>query len=261
MRKVRAKKGLGQHFLADPLIAGQIVDSLSINGSPSVVEIGPGTGVLTELLLEKDIHLKAIDIDGESIRFLKEKFPKYENIMIQGDFLKIAVDQLFKSKFSIIGNFPYNISSQIFFKVLDHKDRVNEIVCMLQREVADRIISPPGNRTYGILSVFLQSFYHMEKITDVPPEVFRPPPKVWSSVVRLKRNEKKELQCDEKLFRSVVKMSFQMRRKTLRNALKGLNLPASITELELLDKRAERLSVSDFEFLTNLIDKATIENS
>ncbi len=260
MRKVKAKKGLGQHFLTDPTVAGQIVDALTMDKNRSVVEIGPGTGVLTELLLNKDIDLRAIDVDGESIRFLKEKYPEFQHLMIQGDFLKIDINLLFNSEFSIIGNFPYNISSQIFFKVLDNRNQINEIVCMLQREVADRIISPPGNRTYGILSVFLQAFYDTEKIIDVPPEVFRPPPKVWSSVIRLKRNEKKDLQCDEKLFRHVVKTGFQMRRKTLRNALKGLNLPASITQLELLDKRAERLSVGDFEFLTNLIANSTIEN-
>jgi len=254
MRKVKAKRALGQHFLLDNNIAGQIVDSLSGTSLP-VLEIGPGTGVLTELLLKKPISLKAVELDRESVQFLKNKFPEHQAKFIQGDFLKTDINSFYTTPFSIIGNFPYNISSQIFFKVLDHKDQVAEVVCMLQREVADRIISPPGNRTCGILSVFLQAYYNMEKITDVPPEVFSPPPKVWSSVIRLRRNEISELDCSEKLFRMVVKMSFQMRRKTLRNALKGLNLPVSITELELLNQRAEQLSVRDFESLVQLIER------
>ena len=256
MRNVKPKKALGQHFLTDANIARQIVDALTAKEKSPVLEIGPGTGILTALLLRKNFNLKAIDVDVDSVHFLRKKYPEFQASMIEGNFLKINIDHLFSTEFSIIGNFPYNISSQIFFKVLDHKDQILEIVCMLQREVANRIISPPGNRTYGILSVFLQSYYDMEKITDVSPDVFSPPPKIWSSVIRLKRNQKIQLQCNEKLFRSVVKMSFQMRRKTLRNALKGLNLPASITGLELLSKRAEQLTVSDFESLTDLIEKS-----
>ena len=256
MRKVRAKKSLGQHFLRDMNIAHQIVEALSADSGLPVLEIGPGTGVLTRILLEKPFQFKAIELDRDSIAYLKQHFPDRQEDFVEGDFLHIELASLYTQPFAIIGNFPYNISSQIFFKVLDHRDQVLEVVCMLQREVADRIISRPGNRTYGILSVLLQAFYDMEKVTDVPPEVFDPPPKVWSSVIRLKRNTTRQLQCDEKLFRKLVKMSFQMRRKTLRNALKGLNLPVSVTELEMLNKRAEQLSVSDYEALTRLVEKA-----
>ena len=254
MRGVKPKKSLGQHFLTDSAVAQQIVDSLTAKANDAVLEIGPGTGVLTSFLFDKNFNFKAIELDRESVSYLQKTYPEDTQSVIHGDFLKINVAELFDGNFYIIGNFPYNISSQIFFKVLDHRNQVKEIVCMLQREVANRIISPPGNRTYGILSVFLQSYYTVEKIMDIPPEVFSPPPKVWSSVIRLQRNQIDQLDCNEKSFRRVVKTSFQMRRKTLRNALKGLNLPASIRSLEVMDKRAEQLSVDDFVSLTNLIE-------
>ncbi|MEM7299296.1 MAG: 16S rRNA (adenine(1518)-N(6)/adenine(1519)-N(6))-dimethyltransferase RsmA [Bacteroidota bacterium] len=251
--RVKPKKSLGQHFLKDENIAERIVEALTAKPAMNVLEIGPGTGVLTKYLLNKEFQFKAIDLDTQSIDYLRKNYPLTDNL-IRGDFLKMAMGDLFQGPISIIGNFPYNISSQIFFKVLDHRDQVDEVVCMLQREVADRIVSPPGNRTYGILSVLLQCYYDAEKLFDVAPEVFDPPPKVWSSVIRLKRNQVTSLDCDEKLFKKVVKMGFQMRRKTLRNALKGLNLPAEMVQSKTFDKRAEQLSVSDYEHLTQLIE-------
>ena len=252
--RVRPKKALGQHFLKDESIAQQIVEALMAEQRSNVLEIGPGTGVLTKYLVEKDFKFKAIEIDRESIAYLKTTFSLGEGL-VEGDYLKANPRELFPDHYSIIGNFPYNISSQIFFKVLEEKDKVEEVVCMLQKEVADRIASGPGNKTYGILSVLLQAYYDIDKVCDVPPEVFQPPPKVWSSVIRLKRNNIESLDCDERLFKRVVKASFQMRRKTLRNALKGLNLPADITVSKTFDKRAEQLSVSDFVELTQLIEK------
>ncbi|MEQ9426307.1 MAG: 16S rRNA (adenine(1518)-N(6)/adenine(1519)-N(6))-dimethyltransferase RsmA [Cyclobacteriaceae bacterium] len=254
MGSVKAKKHLGQHFLKDEGIAFDITNALDSAENQNVLEIGPGTGVLTKYLIERDINLKAIEFDRESVKFLQKNYPLLSGNLISGDFLHYPVKEIFDDAFSVIGNFPYNISSQIFFKILDHQDQVKEVVCMLQREVANRIVSPPGSREYGILSVLLQVYYDMEKLFDVSPEVFDPPPKVWSSVIKLKRNNSEGVKCDPKAFKRVVKMGFQMRRKTLRNALKGLNLPASITNLEVFNKRAEQLSVSDFENLTQLIE-------
>lgn len=239
--------------MTDEAIALQIVDSLAVDKNADVLEIGPGTGVLTKSLLQQYPRLKAMDVDFDSIEYLKKHYPDFEDKIVHENFLKCDIDQHFKNSFSVIGNFPYNISSQIFFKVLDHINKVDVVVCMLQREVADRIASPPGKKAYGILSVFLQAYYKVEKLFDVPPDSFNPPPKVWSSVIRLERNSTTDLKCDEKQFRKVVKAGFQMRRKTLRNALKGLNLPAGISTLEVFNKRAEQLSVADFVDLTKLI--------
>lgn len=251
MKPVRAKKHLGQHFLNDENIAQKIVEGLSSEAmEKNVLEIGPGMGVLTKYLVRKFPNLLVVDIDRESIKFLKENYPELNGKIIEGDFLRMNLEEEFDKKINIIGNFPYNISSQIFFKVLDYKDKVNEVVGMLQKEVAERIVSPPGNKNYGILSVLLQVYYDMEYLFTVEPEVFTPPPKVRSGVIRLKRNNKKALKCDEKLFKRIVKQGFQNRRKTLRNALKPLNLPNNIKELDVLDKRAEQLSVADFEALT-----------
>lgn len=255
---VRPKKSLGQHFLHDAAIAGRIVDALQINSiSPLVLEIGPGMGVLTQILIKRsDIDLKVVEIDRESVAYLKKNYTELQGRIIEGDFLKIELAEIFNGKFSIIGNFPYNISSQIFFKALEARDQVQQVVCMLQKEVADRIAAPPGSKTYGILSVLLQAFYDVEHLFKVMPGSFRPPPKVISAVIRLKRNSVQKLECDEKLFVQVVKQAFNTRRKTLRNALKNLNLAAEIATLSLLDKRAEQLSVKDFEDLTLLIEKS-----
>ena len=252
MDRVTPKKHLGQHFLKDLNIARQIVHALSGHKNyTSILEIGPGMGVLTDFLLEaRADHLYLIDVDQESIQYLNKKYAHLGDRIIQGDFLKANLTKLFSESFAIIGNFPYNISSQIFFKILEHKDQVPEIVGMLQKEVAERIASGPGNKQYGILSVLLQAYYDIEYLFTVEPEVFNPPPKVRSAVIRLKRNDKLELGCDEVLFKRLVKQGFQNRRKTLRNALKAINLPPEVVKLDLLDKRAEQLSVDDFVSLT-----------
>lgn len=220
------------------------------------MEIGPGTGVLTQYLLKKELNLKVAEIDRDSVAHLKEHFPQLSDNIIEGDILDYEWSGLFDDNFNVIGNFPYNISSQIFFKVLDHRQKVDQVVCMLQKEVADRIASPKGSKVYGILSVLLQAYYDVEMLFRVPPGVFFPPPKVMSAVIRLKRNETRSLDCDEAMFVTIVKQGFQNRRKTLRNALKRLNLPASIMSLPLLDLRAEQLGVSDFVFLTQQIQKS-----
>lgn len=255
--QVRPKKFLGQHFLKDQHIAERIVDSLDLSASMNtVLEIGPGTGVLTQYLVKKDnIALTLSEVDRESVAYLKEHYPTMKNNIV-GDFLELDLKNLFTGPLHVIGNFPYNISSQIFFQVLDHRDQVVQVVGMIQKEVADRIAASHGNKTYGILSVLLQAYYDIEYLFKVPPGVFMPPPKVMSAVIRLKRNSKKELGCDEVLFRKVVKQGFNNRRKTLRNALKPLNLPVEITSLELLDKRAEQLAVDDFVSLTKLIEQS-----
>lgn len=255
---VRPKKSLGQHFLHDVNVANRIVSALQIQpGDHRVLEIGPGTGVLTQILIRRDnIDLKVIEIDRDSVAYLKKHYPELDGRIIEGDFLKAQLNEIFSGRFSIIGNFPYNISSQIFFKILESRDRVDQVVCMLQKEVADRIAAPPGSKTYGILSVLLQAYYNVDHEFKVMPGAFRPPPKVVSAVIRLQRNAVEKLTCDDKLFVQVVKQAFNTRRKTLRNALKNLNLAAEIVALPLLDKRAEQLSVNDFENLTLLIEKS-----
>ena len=254
---VRPKKFLGQHFLKDKNIALRFVDSLVLSkGLNQVVEIGPGTGVLTQYLsTNPDIDLKVVEIDRESVAYLADHYPSLKGRIISGDFLELEIEKEFSENLIIIGNFPYNISSQIFFKILDHRSQVSQVVCMIQKEVADRIAEKEGSKTYGILSVFLQTFYNIEYLFKVPPGVFFPPPKVMSAVIRLLRNQRDKLECDEVLYRKVVKQAFQNRRKTLRNALKILNLPPSISTLELMDKRAEQLSVEQFIFLTKEIQK------
>ncbi len=252
---VRAKKFLGQHFLKDQGIARQIVESLVKGGNQHVLEIGPGTGVLTKFLIQdQTIDLKVIEIDWDSVAHLKKHHPALS--IIEGDFLKLNLQDIFGTSFSIIGNFPYNISSQIFFKVLEQRNMVDQVVCMLQKEVAERIAEPPGSKTYGILSVLLQAFYDIEYLFKVPPEVFIPPPKVMSAVIRLKRNKREKLECDEALFFKVVKQGFNNRRKTLRNALKSLNLATEFLSLPIFDQRAERLSVDEFVYITQLMEKS-----
>lgn len=249
MTKVRAKKFLGQHFLTDESIAFRIADGLS-SSTMQVLEIGPGTGVLTKYLVQKSFtQFKAVEIDRESVAYLKTAFSQLGTNLIEGDFLRMDTVSLFEGQYSVIGNFPYNISSQIFFKILENRDQVSEIVCMLQKEVATRIASKPGNKNYGILSVLLQAWYETEYLFDVGPEVFSPPPKVQSAVIRLRRNEVQQLDCDSKLFTIVVKTAFNQRRKTLHNALK----PLCDYQGEFAGKRAEQLNVNQFISLTQHI--------
>jgi len=256
---VRPKKFLGQHFLKDQNIAAKIVDALKLVGDQNfVLEIGPGTGVLTKLLRQRpemDLHLA--EIDRESVAYLKQNFPDLSDKITAGDFLKMNLHDMTTRDIHIIGNFPYNISSQIFFKVLETRGQVKQVVCMLQKEVADRIAEKEGSKTYGILSVLLQAFYHIEYLFKVPPGVFFPPPKVMSAVIRLTRNDRDQLACNEVFFFKVVKQAFQNRRKTLRNALKPLNLPAQISALPTMDLRAEQLGVEEFILLTSKIEQAS----
>lgn len=246
MEPVRAKKHLGQHFLKDENIARKIAESLSPDVT-QVLEVGPGTGVLTKYLVEKNFHaFKAIELDRESAAYLKSTFTLGEDLL-HADFLRTDISALFDGPFAVIGNFPYNISSQIFFKVADNRDQVSECVGMIQREVALRMISKPGTKDYGILNILLQAWYDIELLFMVPPQVFVPPPKVTSAVVKLTRNHTTDLGCDPKLFRMVVKTAFNQRRKTLHNSLK----PLAVYNGEFAGKRAEQLSISDFVKLTN----------
>jgi 16S rRNA (adenine1518-N6/adenine1519-N6)-dimethyltransferase len=258
--KVRAKKHLGQHFLKDQHIAQKIVDSLTLHHSyGKVLEIGPGMGVLTQYLLPKDsFQTYVIEIDRESVTYLQEHYPTLSPRIIEGDFLRWKLAQLSEEPVAVIGNFPYNISSQIFFRILEQRQQVPEVVCMLQKEVARRIASPPGNKEYGILSVLLQAYYDIEYLFSVPPGAFDPPPKVQSGIIRLLRNDTQALECNESLFFRVVKTGFNQRRKTLRNALKPLGV---VFESPYLDKRAEQLGVNDFVSLTRQIEAAVNEEN
>lgn len=258
--KVRPKKALGQHFLTDLSVARRIADTLNTNANETlnnlpVIEIGPGMGVLTQFLIQSDKRLKVIEIDTESVEYLNKVYPELD--VIEGDFLKIDIDKLFADKFAVIGNYPYNISSQIFFKILDHKDNIPLCSGMLQREVAQRICAKPGSKVYGILSVLLQAWYDCEYLFTVDENVFNPPPKVKSGVLRLTRNATTDLGCDEVLFKTIVKTGFGQRRKTLRNSLSSL-LPkgSSVAQSEIMSKRPEQLSVEQFIELTNLISEA-----
>ncbi len=246
--EVHAKKFLGQHFLKDENIARQIADSLTAT-TPHVLEIGPGMGVLTKYLYNKEgLDFHAIEIDRESVAYLHEHYPTLH--VIEGDFLALDLSTLFSEPFAVIGNFPYNISSQILFKVFDNRNCIPEVVGMFQKEVAERVAAKPGSKTYGILSVLLSAFYNIEYLFTVHENVFNPPPKVKSAVIRLRRNDVTSLECDETLFVKVVKIGFNQRRKTLRNALKQLSLPLDAVPAQLLSLRAEQLSVNDFITLT-----------
>ena len=255
---VKPKKHLGQHFLKDKNIAQKIVQGLTMHGGyRQLLEVGPGTGVLTQFLVQDGrFTTSLIELDEESITYLQKHYPDLRDRIFFRDFLQTDLTTMMREPFAVIGNFPYNISSQIFFRILDIKNEVPEIVCMLQKEVADRLKSPPGSKQYGILSVLLQAYYDIDYLFTVEPGVFNPPPKVRSGVIRLRRNKTIQLECDEKLFRRVVKQSFQTRRKTLRNALKPLNLPETIREDSVFNMRAEQLSVSDFIALTQKIEQA-----
>ena len=247
--KVRAKKFLGQHFLRSEEVAQRIVDSLS-SEVPNVLEIGPGMGVLTKYLIQRNgQELCVIEIDTESVAYLHAHYPSLR--VVEGDFLRLDLMELFHSPFAVIGNFPYNISSQILFRIFDYRDQVPELVGMFQKEVAERVVAAPGSKTYGILSVLLSAFYDMEYLFTVSEQMFDPPPKVKSAVIRMRRNAVKRLDCDEQRFVQIVKAGFNQRRKTLRNALRQLGGDMSQIPDDLLSKRAEQLSVSDFIFLTN----------
>jgi len=254
MEKVKAKKHLGQHFLTDENIAKKIADTLQLEGYDLVLEIGPGMGVLTKYLLEKDIETYVIEIDTESVEYLNAHYPKLHGKIISKDFLKYNLNEVFNGKpFALIGNYPYNISSQIVFKCLEMRNQIPEFSGMFQKEVAERICEKKGSKVYGILSVLAQAFYDVEYLFTVEPEVFNPPPKVKSGVMRMIRKENYSLPCDEKLFFSVVKIGFQQRRKTLRNSLKSFGLSDNLKEDTIFDLRPEQLSVEQFIELTQKI--------
>lgn len=251
MIPVRAKKYLGQHFLNDESIARRIVESLSPSAN-CVLEIGPGMGVLTKYLVQReDLNFHAIEIDSESVAYLHAHYPTLQ--VVEGDFLRLDLSTIFQEPYAIIGNFPYNISSQILFRVFDCREQVQEVVGMFQKEVAERVAEGPGCKAYGILSVLLSAFYDIEYLFTVPEHVFTPPPKVKSAVIRLRRNKVQSLGCDEQLFVQVVKAGFNQRRKTLRNALRQLNIPLDDVPVATLAQRAEQLSVSDFIALTQIL--------
>ncbi|MCA0131073.1 16S rRNA (adenine(1518)-N(6)/adenine(1519)-N(6))-dimethyltransferase RsmA [Winogradskyella alexanderae] len=253
-KQVRAKKHLGQHFLKDENIAQKIANTLSLNSYKDILEIGPGMGVLTKYLLEKKTSIHVIEIDSESVSYLKNHYPQLENRIYEEDFLKYDLNKIFNGRsFAITGNFPYNISSQIVFKTLEIRSQVPEFSGMFQKEVAQRICSKEGSKIYGILSVLTQAFYEAEYLFTVPSSVFNPPPKVDSGVLILKRKENYLLPCDEQLFYKVVKTGFQQRRKTLRNSLKIFNLSDNLKANAIFGKRPEQLSVTDFINLTALI--------
>lgn len=251
---VKAKKHLGQHFLKDDAISHRIVNSLTGHGDyKQVLEIGPGTGALTQFLIETSYDLLLLDIDQESIDFLAVKYPSLIDSMIKSDFINDALPEKLSSPYAVIGNFPYNISSQIMFKILELKEDVPEVVGMFQKEVAERLVSPPGSKKYGILSVLLQTWYDGEYLFTVNEDVFDPPPKVKSGVIRFKRNSRTKLEVSEKDFKKVIKMAFNQRRKTMRNSLKPLINEFEVdSSLEIFNKRPEQLSVNEFIELTLL---------
>ena len=250
MNKVRAKKYLGQHCLNDEAIAKAITDLLS-KDAKKVVEVGPGMGVLTKFLILKNIDLKLVEIDKESILYLMLHYPQLEKQIIEADFLKLNLPEEIGEQFALIGNFPYNISSQILFIVFENKDLISEVIGMFQKEVAERIVAKKGKQR-GILSVLLQAYYDIEYCFTVNEDEFSPPPKVKSGVIKLSRNKVKQLPCDEKLFKQIVKVGFNQRRKTLRNALKSFSLESALAHTDLLRKRAEELSVEDFITITKI---------
>jgi len=254
MKVVRAKKYLGQHFLNDINIAKKTTGLLKNRENQNILEIGPGMGMLTQYLIQKKTNLKLIEIDLESIVYLKNNFSNIEKKIIEGDFLKININNIFKSDISIIGNFPYNISSQILFKVYENKDIIFELVGMFQKEVAERIISNSG-RKRGILSVFVQAFYNVEYCFTIEAESFSPPPKIKSAVIKLSRNSREKLDCNPVLFKNIVKSAYNQRRKTLRNALKSFNLKIDDKITNLLTLRAEKLSVDEFIKITQNVEK------
>ncbi len=255
MQKVKPKKALGQHFLTDLSVAARIASTLDSRKGMPVLEIGPGMGVLTRFLLDGGHDVKVVEIDSESVAYLDEEFPELKGRIIEGDFLKMDLSELMGGKpFCVIGNYPYNISSQIFFKVLDYKDLIPCCSGMLQKEVAERLAASPGSKVYGILSVLLQAWYDVEYLFTVDEHVFNPPPKVKSGVIRCTRNDVTDLGCDERLFKTIVKTTFGQRRKTLRNSIRGLLPPgAMLGDDPVWGQRPEQLSVAQFIELTNRV--------
>ena len=256
MRLVKPKKFLGQHFLKDLKIAQDIADTVDACPAIPVLEVGPGMGVLTQFLIPKERPLKVVELDFESVAYLRENFPALEKNIVEADFLKLPLDQLFEgSPFVLTGNYPYNISSQIFFKMLDYKELIPCCTGMIQKEVAERMAAAPGSKTYGILSVLMQAWYRVEYLFTVHEHVFNPPPKVKSAVIRMTRNDTKELGCNEVLFKQVVKTTFNQRRKTLRNSIKPiLGKESPLLADEIFNKRPEQLSVEQFVELTNRVE-------
>ena len=257
MKFVKPKKFLGQHFLKDLSVASAIADTVDACPDLPVLEVGPGMGVLTQYLIAKERPLKVVELDYESVAYLREHFPALEENIIEDDFLKMHLDRLFDGKpFVLTGNYPYNISSQIFFKMLEYKELIPCCTGMIQKEVAERMAAAPGSKTYGILSVLMQAWYRVEYLFTVHEHVFNPPPKVKSAVIRMTRNEVTDLGCDEKLFRQVVKTTFNQRRKTLRNSIKPiLGKESPLLADELFNKRPEQLSVQQFIDLTNRVEQ------
>ena len=252
---VKPKKFLGQHFLKDMDIARRIAETMIGYAGVPILDIGPGTGVLTRFLLAAGHDLTVVEIDRESVAYLRAHFPELDNRILEEDFLKLRLDKTFPGRFCVIGNYPYNISSQIFFKVLDYKDLIPCCSGMIQKEVAERMASGPGNKNYGILSVLMQAWYDIEYLFTVPEHVFEPPPKVKSAVIRMTRNKVTDLGCSEQLFKQIVKTSFNQRRKTLRNSLKPiLGKECPLYESPIFDKRPEQLSVDQFISLTKEIE-------
>lgn len=253
MATVKPKKFLGQHFLKDLSVARRIADTLDEYKDLPVLEIGPGTGVLTQFLIEKNKNLTVVEIDRESVPYLRTNYPALSGRIIEGDFLKLDLRQIYPNRFCVIGNYPYNISSQILFKVLEYKNQIPCCSGMFQKEVAERVAAGPGSKTYGIISVLLQAWYDVEYLFTVDENVFNPPPKVKSAVIKLTRNKTQQLECDERLFKTVVKTSFNQRRKTLRNSMKPLlGKDNEAYKDPIFDKRPEQLSISDFEMLTRI---------
>ena len=255
MQKVRPKKALGQHFLTDLSIAARIAATLDGSKGLPVLEIGPGMGVLTRFLLEEGHDVKVVEIDSESVEYLTDNFPDLKGRIIEGDFLKMDLAELMGEKpFCVIGNYPYNISSQLFFKILDYKNLIPCCSGMLQKEVAERLAAAPGSKVYGILSVLLQAWYDVEYLFTVDEHVFNPPPKVKSGVIRCTRNNVTDLGCDERLFKTIVKTVFGQRRKTLRNSIRGLLPPGcTLDDNPVWAQRPEQLSVAQFIDLTNRV--------
>jgi 16S rRNA (adenine1518-N6/adenine1519-N6)-dimethyltransferase len=256
-REIRPKKALGQHFLKEDLIAAEIAATLSVFPELPVLEVGPGTGILTRFLLKEKRDLTVVELDSESVEYLQAHYPELQERIIRADFLKLDLNGLFSGSFCVIGNYPYNISSQIFFKVLDYKDKIPCCAGMLQKEVAERLTAQPGKKAYGIITVLLSAWYDIEYLFTVEPEAFDPPPQVRSAVIRMTRNSRAELGCNEKLFKTVVKTAFNQRRKTMRNSLKSLTgKDSELLQKPVFDKRPEQLSVETFIELTNLIENS-----
>ena len=258
---IRAKKKLGQHFLKDINIAKSISDTLTFKNYNKVLEIGPGMGILTDFLIPKTDDLNLIEIDKEAVKYLVKKYPNLKSKIIEGDFLKLDLNQIFGNQpFAIIGNYPYNISTQIIFKTLEYRDNIPFFSGMFQKEVAERICESPGSKKYGIISVLTQLFYKTDLLFEVPPKVFSPVPKVFSAVIQLVRKNNTNLGCNEQLLFRIVKLSFQQRRKTLRNSLKNLNISEKLREDSIFDKRPEMLSGYDFVQIAKRVDNGNIPN-